>query len=71
MRADGTPIGPGLRSCYLLGADANGRDLMVRILYGGRISLFVGITSALLCVAIALVMGLLAGYTGGIVDSAI
>jgi peptide/nickel transport system permease protein len=71
VRADGTPIGPGLRSCYLLGADANGRDLMVRILYGGRISLFVGFTSAILCVAIALVMGLLAGYTGGFVDSAI
>jgi peptide/nickel transport system permease protein len=44
---------------------------MVRILYGGRISLFVGFTSAILCVAIALVMGLLAGYTGGFVDSAI
>jgi peptide/nickel transport system permease protein len=71
VRADGTPIGPGLRSCYLLGADANGRDLAVRILYGGRVSLFVGFTSALLCVAIALVMGLLAGYTGGFVDSAI
>jgi len=71
VRADGTPVGPGLRACYMLGADANGRDLAVRILYGGRISLFVGITSALLCVFIALVMGLVAGYTGGIVDSVV
>src|SRR4029079_8780885 len=68
---DGPPIGPGLRSCYMLGADANGRDLAVRILYGGRISLFVGITSALLCVFLALILGLVGGYRGGIVDSVI
>lgn len=71
VRADGTPIGPGWRACYLLGADANGRDLAVRILYGGRVSLEVGISSALLCVAIALVLGLLSGYRGGVVDTAI
>jgi peptide/nickel transport system permease protein len=71
VRADGTPIGPGWRACYLLGADANGRDLAVRILYGGRVSLEVGISSALLCVAIALVLGLLSGYQGGVVDTAI
>ncbi|MGI8491770.1 MAG: ABC transporter permease [Acidimicrobiales bacterium] len=71
VRNDGTPIGPGWRTCYLLGADSNGRDLAVRILYGGRISLEVGGASALLCVALALVLGLVAGYTGGIVDSVI
>jgi peptide/nickel transport system permease protein len=71
VRADGTPIGPGWRACYLLGADANGRDLAVRILYGGRVSLEVGITSALLCVAIALALGLVSGYRGGVVDTAI
>ena len=71
VRYDGTPIGPGWRACYLLGADSNGRDLAVRILYGGRISLEVGGASALLCVALALVLGLVAGYTGGIVDSVI
>jgi len=68
---DGTPVGPGLRACYMLGADANGRDLAVRILYGGRISLFVGITSALLCVFLALILGLVGGYRGGVVDSII
>jgi peptide/nickel transport system permease protein len=71
VRADGTPIGPGWRACYLLGADANGRDLAVRILYGGRVSLEVGISSALLCVAIALLLGLLSGYRGGVIDTAI
>jgi peptide/nickel transport system permease protein len=71
VRADGTPIGPGWRACYLLGADANGRDLAVRILYGGRVSLEVGVTSALLCVAIALVLGLVSGYRGGVIDTAI
>jgi peptide/nickel transport system permease protein len=55
----------------MLGADANGRDLAVRILYGGRISLFVGITSALLCVFLALILGLVGGYRGGFVDSVI
>ena len=71
VRNDGTPIGPGWRACYLLGADSNGRDLAVRILYGGRISLEVGGASALLCVALALLLGLVAGYTGGFVDSVI
>jgi peptide/nickel transport system permease protein len=71
VRNDGTPIGPGWRACYLLGADSNGRDLAVRILYGGRISLEVGGASAILCVSLALVLGLVAGYTGGIVDSVI
>jgi peptide/nickel transport system permease protein len=68
---DGTPIGPGWRACYLLGADSNGRDLMVRLLYGGRISLEVGIGSAILCVGLALVMALVAGYAGGLVDAVI
>ena len=71
VRDDGTPIGPGWRACYLLGADSNGRDLAVRILYGGRISLEVGGASALLCVALALLLGLVAGYTGGFVDAVI
>src|SRR5690349_24640857 len=39
VRADGTPVGPGWRGQYLLGADSNGRDLFVRVLYGGRTSL--------------------------------
>jgi len=71
VRNDGTPIGPGLRACYLLGADSNGRDLFVRILYGGRISLEVGFISAIVCVTVALVLGILSAYAGGMTDSAI
>jgi peptide/nickel transport system permease protein len=68
VRVDGTPIGPGLRGQYLLGADANGRDLFVRILYGGRTSLTVGLISALGCTLLALLLALPAGYFGGYVD---
>lgn len=68
ISADGTPIGPGLRGQYLLGADTNGRDLFVRVLYGGRISLFVGIASSALCTLLALLLAIPAGYWGGSTD---
>lgn len=68
VAGDGTPIGPGWRGEYLLGADSNGRDLFVRILYGGRTSLTVGIVSAAACVLFALLLALPAGYFGGRVD---
>ena len=48
---DGTPIGPGLHKEYLLGADPLGRDVMVRLLYGGRNSLFVGFMAAVITAA--------------------
>jgi peptide/nickel transport system permease protein len=68
---DGTPIGPGLRGAYLLGADSNGRDLFVRLLYGGRTSLAVGLASALLCTLLALLLAIPAGYLGGATDALI
>jgi peptide/nickel transport system permease protein len=68
---DGTPIGPGWRGAYLLGADANGRDLFVRILYGGRASLTVGIASAVLCTLLALLLALPSGYYGGLLDRSV
>jgi peptide/nickel transport system permease protein len=71
VAADGTPIGPGWRGAYLLGADANGRDLFVRILYCGRISLLVGLSSALVTCVLALALGLLAGYFRGLTDGII
>ena len=43
---DGTPIGPGLHGQFLLGADQNGRDVMVRLLYGGRTSIYIGLAAA-------------------------
>jgi peptide/nickel transport system permease protein len=53
---------------FVLGADANGRDNAVRLLYGGVNSLKVGIASALICTIFAVVFALLAGYYGGWVD---
>ena len=68
---DGTPIGPGLRKEYLLGADPLGRDVMVRLLYGGRNSLFVGFMAAIITAVLAVGFGLLAGYIGGFTDGVI
>jgi peptide/nickel transport system permease protein len=53
---------------FVLGADNLGRDVAVRILYGGRNSLMIGIGSALICTFCALVLALLAGYFGGWID---
>jgi peptide/nickel transport system permease protein len=53
---------------YFLGSDNLGRDVAVRILYGGLNSLKIGIGSALICTLIAVVLALLAGYYGGWID---
>jgi peptide/nickel transport system permease protein len=53
---------------YLLGTDPVGRDLLSRIIYGARVSLFVGIVVTLLAAALGVLIGLLAGYYGGMVD---
>jgi peptide/nickel transport system permease protein len=68
---DGVPIGPGLGKKYLLGADSNGRDVMVRLLYGGRNSLFVGFASTIITVFFAIALGLAAGYFRGRTDRGI
>src|SRR4029079_19456084 len=46
----------------LLGSDAYGRDLLSRVIYGGRISLLIGIGAAVLSIAIGLVIGLVSGF---------
>src|SRR5215203_7217606 len=50
---------------FVLGADQNGRDVAVRLLYGGINSLKVGIGSAIICTFVAVVLALLAGYFRG------
>jgi peptide/nickel transport system permease protein len=67
----GGPIGPTFGRDYFLGADQLGRDVMVRLLYGGRNSLLVGITSALITTALAVALGLIAGYFRGWPDRVI
>ncbi len=56
---------------HLLGTDEVGRDILSRLIYGGRLSLLVSITPTVVAALIALILGLLAGYHGGIVDQVI
>jgi peptide/nickel transport system permease protein len=54
---------------HLLGTDELGRDVLARLLYGGRISMFVGLTAAIVAASIGTLFGLLAGYFGGRLDA--
>jgi peptide/nickel transport system permease protein len=68
---EGVPIGPTYQRRFFLGADSNGRDVMVRLLYGARNSLFIGVTAAFITLLLAVTLGLLAGYFRGWVDAII
>src|SRR5699024_1648754 len=56
---------------YMLGTDVQGRDVFSAILYGARISLFVGFCAVLFAMVVGISLGLLAGYRGGWLDSLI
>lgn len=75
VSVEGEPIGPlwlGAGGKFFLGADGGlGRDEMVRLMYGGRTSLFIGLTSALITAILATLLGLLAGYYRGWTDGVI
>ncbi|WP_419787005.1 ABC transporter permease [Pseudodesulfovibrio sp.] len=58
-------------TAHLLGTDALGRDVFARILFGGRVSLWVGFVAVGIATAIGLVLGLIAGYFGRVVDEII
>jgi peptide/nickel transport system permease protein len=66
---DGVPIGPTYHGRFFLGADGNGRDIAVRLLYGGRTSLLVGLGAALMTILLSIVVGTLAGYFRGWPDT--
>ncbi|HEU4705632.1 MAG TPA: ABC transporter permease [Solirubrobacterales bacterium] len=72
---EGKPIGPQWFEAggkFFLGADSRlGRDEMVRLMYGGRVSLFVGVVSGLITTTLAVILGLLAGYYRGWIDAVI
>ena len=68
---DGVPIGPTYQGRFFLGADANGRDIAVRLLYGGRNSLLIGVAAALITALLSVAVGILAGYFRGWTDSVI
>ncbi len=62
-------IGSG--NVYWLGADDQGRDIFSTILYGMRLSLFIGVSAVLLAASLGVTLGLIAGYAGGWVDTVI
>jgi peptide/nickel transport system permease protein len=67
LSAEGIPAGPGSR--FYFGADNLGRDVFLRVIYGARISLLVGVVASGLSVLVGLVVGLAAGYFAGFVDT--
>jgi ABC-type dipeptide/oligopeptide/nickel transport system permease subunit len=69
QNANGGPVPPN--GTFWLGTDNNGRDLFVRILYGARISLLVGVLATGISVVLGVLFGLTAGYIGGFVDTVI
>ncbi len=64
----GAPIGPTWHAHYLLGADSLGRDLAVRLLYGGRTSLYIGALATVITMVGATILGVLAGFYRGATD---
>jgi ABC-type dipeptide/oligopeptide/nickel transport system permease subunit len=65
--AYGVPKGPNAQ--FWFGADAAGRDLFVRTMYGARTSLFVGVVASAFALLVGLIVGLTAGFFGGIIDT--
>lgn len=69
LSPDGLPVAPN--STFWFGTDDLGRDILVRVAYGARVSLGVGVVATLLTVLLGVVFGLAAGFLGGIADTLI
>src|SRR5260370_39682664 len=67
ITAQGLPVGPG--SQFWFGTDNLGRDIFIRVIYGARISLLVGLSSTAIAVVAGVIVGLFAGYYGGALDA--
>ena len=68
VSTDGLPIGPTWHGRFFLGADQNGRDIAVRLLYGGRNSLEIGVIATTITMVLAALAGTVAGYFRGPID---
>jgi peptide/nickel transport system permease protein len=69
LSLQGIPIGPTWHlGSYFLGADSNGRDVAVRLLYGGRSSLYIGLIGMLITMVFGTLFGIVAGYFRGAID---
>ena len=67
LSPSGIPVGPG--RAFLFGTDGLGRDVLVRVAYGTRISLLVAVISSALAVLVGAIVGIAAGWFGGFVDA--
>jgi peptide/nickel transport system permease protein len=67
----GLPIGPTWHAKFFLGADNTGRDVAVRLLYGGRNSLQIGAEATVITIILATLLGIVAGYFRGPADGLI
>ena len=56
---------------YILGTDSLGRDVLSRIIYGGRISIAIGLLGTITALIIGVILGAVAGYAGGWIDNAL
>ena len=66
-----SPLAPTLTGRYFLGADTQGRDVAARLMFAGRTSLVVGLSSALITAVVATVLAMVAGFFGGWVDQVV
>ncbi len=69
VSAIGIPVGPTWHAKYFFGADGNGRDTAVRLLYGGRNSLEIGAVATIITMVLSLIIGLLTGFYRGAWDA--
>ena len=69
IKSDIHLFGVGEGKLFLLGTDIIGRDLLTRIIFGGRISLSIGIIGVIILVTIGTIVGTISGYFGGWVDN--
>ena len=63
-------VAPDLANGHWLGTDAIGRDVLIRACYGGRLSLLIGFAASLIALIVGTAYGVLAGYCGGLIESA-